>query len=307
MKSRNEKELGFGNKRYQKTVRFLNSDGSINISRGGLGLQNIDLYNWFISSKHHVFYSILLIGYLVVNLVFGCVYYLIGAEQFGGIDTSSEFQKFISLFFFSAQTITTLGYGHIYPVGNAASVAAAFESLLGLLAFAIVTGILFGRFSRPKAHLEYSKNLLIAPYGEIKGLMFRISNKKQYELIEAEASVMLSMNDPRQGKRIFLQLPLEISKINFLTLAWTIVHPIDEKSPFYGLTVEDLEERDMEVMILMQAVNDAIAQTVYSRFSYKANDIVVGAKFRPMKTEPDAKGRLKLNVTEVHHFDVVEK
>lgn len=307
MKFKNEKELGFGNKRYQNTVRFLNRDGSINISRRGLGFENLDLYNWFISSRHGVFYSILLIGYLAVNLIFGSLYYVIGADQFGGIDTSSEFQKFISLFFFSAQTITTLGYGHIYPVGNAASIAAAFESLLGLLAFAIVTGILFGRFSRPRAHLEYSKNLLIAPYGEIKGLMFRISNKKQYELIEAEASVMLSMNDPQSGKRIFLQLPLEISKINFLTLSWTIVHPIDEKSPLFGLSVHDLETRDMELIILMQAVNDGIAQTVYSRFSYKAHDIVEGAKFRPMKTEPDTRGRLQLNVTEVHHFDYLEK
>lgn len=306
MSQRNEKELGFGNKRYTKSVRFLNKDGSVNISRRGMGFQNINLYNWLISVKSLPFYAILLAGYLLINLLFGSIYYLIGAEQFGGVDMQSEAQKFISLFFFSAQTITTLGYGHIYPIGNLASVAAAFESLLGLLAFAIVTGILFGRFSKPKAHLEYSKNILIAPYRGHTALMFRVINKKQYELIEAEATVMLSMNDPKTSKRVFLQLPLEISKINFLTLPWTIVHPIDEKSPLAGLSPQELEERDMEIMILMHAVNESIAQSVYSRYSYRAPEIVERAKFRPIKAEPDHRGRLKVLVPEIHHYEFSE-
>jgi inward rectifier potassium channel len=144
---------------------------------------------------------------------------------------------------------------------------------------------------------------LISPYEGITGLMFRITNQKQYELIEAEANVTLTMNDPVTGKRGFFNLDLEISKINFLTLSWTIVHPIDDKSPLNGLTQKEMLERDLEVLILIKAINDTFSQTVHSRFSYKANDIVTNAKFRPMHQEPDKRGRLRIVVNDVHLYD----
>ena len=299
-------ELGFGTKNYKKTVRFLNRDGSVNVRRTGSGaFQNIDIYHWLITSTRWQLTAVIGIGYVVINLIFAVVYYLIGAEYFGGLDTSSEFQKFISLFFFSAQTITTLGYGHIYPTGNAASVAAAVESLLGLLSFAIATGILFGRFSRPKADVLYSKHLLIAPYDDIKGLMFRITNQKQYELIEVEAEVSITLINPQTNKREFFNLELEVSKINFFPFSWTIVHPLDEKSPIFGLGKKDFEERDAEVLILIKAINDTFSQTVYSRNSYKGHDLVEGAKFKPMVQEANEQGQVRIKVNEIHHYDIV--
>ncbi|MBA3682734.1 MAG: hypothetical protein H0W73_16465 [Bacteroidetes bacterium] len=304
-KNKDERELGFGTKNYNKPVRFLNANGQINVHRAGLGIGNVDIYHWLITTSKTSLILVIILGYILINFVFACVYFLIGSQFFGGLDAQEPFQQFMNLFFFSAQTITTLGYGHIYPIGNAASIAAAVESLLGLLSFALATGVLYGRFSRPKAHLLYSKNLLISPYKNGKGIMFRIANRKQYELIESEASVTITLNNPETKRRDFLNLKLEITRINFLSLSWTIVHPLDEESPLFGLTKKELEERDAEFIILIKAINDTYSQTVYSRNSYKAEEIVENAKFKPLTPEADKRGRLRLTVTDIHHYDAV--
>ncbi len=300
-----EQELGFGSRNYKNSVQFIDANGKINVKRTGLGLDNIDIYNWMISATKWELSLVITVGYILINLIFGGIYYLIGAENFGGLDYSTEIQKFTSLFFFSAQTITTLGYGHIYPIGNLASTAAAVESLLGLLSFAIATGIIFGRFSKPKADILYSKNILISPYRGITGLMFRVTNKKQYELIESEASVTMTMKNPATNKREFFNLPLEISRVNFFALTWTIVHPINQDSPIYGLSSQELEERDAEFIILIKAINDTVSQTVYSRHSYKTHSLVENAKFKPLTPEAEKSGRVKISVTDIHHYDEV--
>lgn len=299
-------ELGFGSKNYKESVRFINKDGSLNVKRTGLGwLRNLDVYHWFINVSFVKLILVILGAYTFVNFCFATIYYLIGCENFGGLETQDEMHKFMSLFFFSAQTLTTVGYGHVYPLGYATSSVSAMESLLGLLGFAFATGLLYARFSRPKADILYSKNVLIAPYQGITGLMFRITNKMQYELIEVEANVNISYNDPETNKREFDQLKLEISRINFLPLSWTIVHPIDEESPIKGWTQDELIERDTEVIILIKAISDTFSQTVYSRYSYKASEIVGGAKFKPLKQEAK-NGRLMISVTDIHEFHMVE-
>ncbi|MCW3076090.1 MAG: hypothetical protein JWO32_699 [Bacteroidetes bacterium] len=305
-KTAKQPELGFGQKNYNKAVRFINPDGSVNIKRTGLrGLKNLDIYHWLTTISFVKLILVILAGYTVTNLLFAFIYYMIGANHFGGLETTSEGNKFMSLFFFSAQTLTTVGYGHVFPQGFAASAASAIESLLGLLGFALATGILYGRFSRPQADLLYSKNALIAPYQDITGLMFRITNKVQYELIETEANVTISYNNSETNKREFAQLKLEINRINFLALSWTIVHPIDDESPIKGWSVEEFMKRDAEIMILVKAINDTFSQTVYSRYSFKANEIVEKAKFKPLKQEADKNGRVVISVTDIHKYEVL--
>lgn len=304
-KNKDERELGFGTKNYNSRVRFLSPDGSINVHRAGLGIGNIDIYHWLITTSKLNLILVIILGYITINFAFAGVYFFIGPEFFGGLDSYEPFQQFMNLFFFSAQTITTLGYGHIYPIGNAASIAAAVESLLGLLSFALATGILYGRFSRPKSHLLFSKNLLISPYKTGKAIMFRIANPKQYELIETEAGFTITLNNPETKKREFLNLKLEISRVNFLPLSWTIVHPLNEESPLFGLSKKELLERDAEFIILIKAVNDTYSQTVYSRKSYKPEEMIEDVKFKPLVPEVDKRGRLRLTVTDIHHYDVV--
>lgn len=305
-RNNDERELGFGSRNYNNSIRFIDKQGQINIKRKGLGgLANFDVYHWLISTSRTKLSLVILAGYIFINLLFATIYYSIGVEFFGGIDGQGALNEYMNLFFFSAQTITTLGYGHIYPIGNAASTVAAVESLLGLLSFAIATGILFGRFSRPEADLLYSENILIAPYKEMTALMFRIANKKQYELIESEVSVNMSMTNPETNRRDFFNLKLELNRINFFPLSWTLVHAIDDQSPVYGLTLKDLEQRDAEVIILFKAVNDTFSQTVHSRHSYKWYEIVSDAKFKPLKQDADKKGRISISVTDIHHYEKV--
>lgn len=305
-KAEDARELGFGSRNYGRSVRFINDDGTVNVRRTGLGgINNLDIYHYLTTMRRGKLSLLIATWYICINLLFGAIYYLVGPENFDGVDRTSHFHEFLSLFFFSAQTITTLGYGHLHPVSIGASVAAAVESLLGLLAFAIATGIIFGRFSRPRAHLLYSRNMLIAPYKGITGLMFRVANKKQFELIESEASVTMTIYNPETKRREFFNLKLEISKINFLTLSWTLVHPIDESSPIYGLSIEDMAERDVEVLILIKAISDTFSQTVYSRHSYKAEHMIARAKFRPLVPNP-VRGKLVMSVTEIHEYDMVE-
>lgn len=298
-------ELGFGSREYKASVRFIDKKGTVNVKRSGLGFfENLDVYHWLISARALHLNLTILAWYVLINLLFAVIYFMVGPQNFGGLDVSSgkDFDEFIALFFFSAQTITTLGYGHIYPIGPLASTAAAFESLLGLISFAVATGILYGRFSRPKAHLIYSKNLLIAPYKQGKAIMFRLVNMKQSELIESEVKLNVTFNNPETNKREFYSLNLEIEKVNFLPMNWTIVHALDENSPISGFTLEDFKRTDIEFLILFKAINDTVSQNVYSRYSYKEDDVIEQARFMPIVPEIDHRGRLHIKVNDIDLF-----
>ncbi|MBS1652431.1 MAG: hypothetical protein JSU07_10510 [Bacteroidetes bacterium] len=276
--------LGFGTKNFNKQTRFLNKNGSVNVKRlDGDFLGRIDFYHSLITMKWRNFVLLVLSCYFITNLFFAALYYWAGTEHFGNLAGVDEPQKFIELFFFSAQTLTTVGYGYIYPKSTLVSAIAAVESMTGLLAFAIATGVLYGKFSRPQTHVRYSKHCLISPYENITGFMFRIANTTQNELIETEVKVTLTMNDLKTQERLFLQLPLEIDKIGFMPLSWTIVHPINEDSPIYNFTKQDFINAEAEFIIMFKAINDTYSQNVYSRTSYKANEIIMNAKFKPLK------------------------
>lgn len=306
-KKNNETELGFGNKNYNDSVRFLNSDGTVNVKRTGLGgLNNIDIYHWLINVSLKKFTLMVILFYACINIFFATIYYFIGADNFGGLDSVTEFDKYFDLIYFSAQTITTVGYGHVYPKGHLVSTIASIQSLLGLMIFAIITGVLFGRFSRPKNALLYSKNILIAPYKDMTGLMFRVANIKQYELIENEAKVVMTIQNLLTNKREFYNLNLEIDKISFLPFSWTIVHPIDEKSPLFGINFAELKARDVEIIILIKGINDTFSQSVYSRNSYKASHFKENAKFIPIKQDVDQNGRVIISVNDIHLHQTVE-
>ncbi|MFN8115288.1 MAG: ion channel [Bacteroidia bacterium] len=301
---RESAEIGFGTKNYNESVRFLNQDGTVNVKRKVSDKHiGFDLYHWLLGITWTQFFVLVFVSYVVVNTLFAIVYFLIGADTFGGMDVGSGSEKFYQLFFFSAQTLTTVGYGHIFPNSVFTSTVSSIESMLGLMGFALVTGILYGRFSKPKADLQYSNEAVVAPYKDITGYMFRVANKKQNELIETECQVILAINNQETAKRDFHFLDLERSKINLLPLTWTVVHPIEDKSPMYGLTENDLKQRDAEFIILIKSITDTYFQTVYSRMSYKASEIVWNAKFVPMKQMPHKDGSISINLQDIHSYD----
>jgi inward rectifier potassium channel len=254
------------------------------------------------------FWLIILSGYLVTNLFFATIYVLIGTDSLYGGDSLNGVGRFLDAFFFSAQTISTVGYGHISPKGVVANSVAAIESMLGLLAFALATGLLYGRFSRPSAKIVYSNQMLVSPYQETgKGLMFRISNLRRNVLIDLDVEVIFSYNEMMGDKpvRKFFPLELERNKVSILTLNWTIVHPLDENSPLADITPDDLEKAQASFSVLLKAFDDTFSQTVHSRTSYQYSDMVWGAKFIQM-FDRDNDGRIVLDMSKISEFELVE-
>ena len=210
--------------------------------------------------------------------------FLIGVNNLNGITTTSPLSNFAEAFFFSCQTFTTVGYGRISPVSFTASAIAALEALLGLLSLALATGLLYGRFSKPIAHLRFSKNALIAPFKEINAVMMRVAPFKNTNLIDAEAKLTLGLSVEENGKNVnkFYQLDLEYHSVNSLTLSWTIVHPITEKSPLYNFTKEDFENSKGEFIVFVKAFDDLFSNIVVAVSSYTFSEVKHGAKFVPM-------------------------
>jgi inward rectifier potassium channel len=237
---------------------------------------------------------------LTVNALFALAYFLMGAQQVQGADAPTAFERFMKDFFFSAQTLSTVGYGAMSPQSTAANALAALEAMLGLMGFALATGLLFGRVSRPSARIGFSENMLVAPYQDGTSLQFRIVNQRLNSLMELHVSVMLMVVDNGGGelRRDFKILNLEREGVIFFPLTWTVVHPIDQDSPLYGKTAADLERLQAEVLILVKGFDDTFSQTVHARYSYRYDEVKWGARFAPA-FEVDPEGDLILDVNRV--------
>jgi inward rectifier potassium channel len=283
-------DLGLGSKiTLQERTRFLNRDGSFNVERKGQSFfRALNPYHALLSMSWLKFYVMVVLSYFLVNTVFALLYMACGLEAIQGSGATSVGARFFDAFFFSVQTLATIGYGKMTPSGFGANIVVAFEALTGLFGFALATGLLFARFSQPNAKIQYSEKAVVAPFQGITGFMFRIVNERQNQLIEVAATLSYSRIEHVDGRKIrrFYQLPLERSKVVFFPLNWTIVHPIDEKSPLFGVTQKDLEATDAEFAILLTAIDETFSQTVHSRSSYKFDEVVVGAKFKDMFLPP---------------------
>ncbi|WP_316800817.1 ion channel [Pedobacter frigidisoli] len=278
-------DLGFGSSPVIKNQRVLNTDGTPNIERTGLPWFKFDdTYTRLVTMSWSRFFLVILITYLIVNSFFAVAYNIVGIENLDGAKGTTLRDQFFDAFFFSAQTISTVGYGHISPQGFITSILAAFESMLGLLAFALATGLLYGRFSRPTSKVIFSKKMVVAPYQGKTGLMCRLANLRKNALIDVEAQMFITYNETVDGKlkRSFYPLQLERSKISVLSLNWTLVHPVNEDSPVFEKSLEELKIAEVEIFVILKAFDDTFAQTLHTRTSYQDEDIEWNAKFRIM-------------------------
>jgi inward rectifier potassium channel len=252
---------------------------------------------------------VILTFYVAINFIFASIYYGIGIEHLNGIsNVDSEWVKFGQAYFFSAQTFTTVGYGHISPSGFLTSALSAGEALIGLLSFAIATGLFFGRFSKPTAFLKFSHNAIIAPYGENTALMIRITPFKNTNFTDAEAIMTLGMSIEENGRMTnkFYALELELDRINALTLSWTLVHPITENSPLYKFTNTDFKNTNGEILVFIKTFDDMFSNTVAARTSYTFDEVVYGAKFEPMYTRSTDNSKTILNLDKLNVFKNVD-
>jgi len=275
------RDLGFGAVVASSSAeRLLNRDGSFNSRREGLGwLRSLHLYDLFLTMSWPRFLLLVAATYLAANTVFAGAYVTLGAGALEG--ASEQAGSFLRAFFFSVHTLSTVGYGHIVPASTAANIVVTIESIFGLFGLALTTGVVFARFARPTAKILFSANAIVAPYREGRGLMFRIANQRSTQIIELEATVVFSRMVDEDGRSVrrFYPLNLERDQVVFFPLAWTIVHPIDGQSPFHELTSEECIRADAEIMVLLKGIDETFSQTVHTRSSYKARELVWSAKF----------------------------
>lgn len=276
-------DLGFGRVVSEEShLRLINKDGSFNVKRKGLNFfTSLSIYHSLLTMDWWKFIGLASLGYIFINIFFAFVYLIFEPGALEGTQAATFIAKFLRAFFFSVQTSSTIGYGHVFPESVSANFIVALESFIGLLGFAIITGLLFARFSRPNAKILFSENAVVAPYHNITAFEFRIANARKNQIIELQAQLTFSKMEKAGNHLIrrYYRLDLERDKVPFFPLTWTIVHPIDENSPLKNITQNELMESQAEFLILLTGTDDTFNQTVHSRFSYRADEIIFSAKF----------------------------
>lgn len=263
--------------------RTINKDGSFNVHRRGARLHDFNFYLFLIDATWPRFIAIVIAAYLLVNMIFAGLFIWAGVEHLVGEQTHTGVGPFASAFFFSVHTLTTVGYGSVYPTGLLSNTIAGLEAMIGLMGFALATGLLYGRFSRPSARIIFSDVMLVAPYQDTTSLQFRIANARDNVLMELEAKVLMMTVDKSDGelRRKYIDLSLERPHVYFFPLTWTIVHPITSDSPIYGKTAADLARLETEFLILIKGFDNSFSQFVHGRYSYRHEEMVWGARFQP--------------------------
>jgi inward rectifier potassium channel len=284
-------DTGFGTNASSYGGRFINRDGSYNLRKEGVSFfERFSIFHTMLNMPTWKFVTIIVLFYLSINLLYTFIYWMIGVDGFTGVLATTKWQQFKETFFFSTETFTTVGYGRVNPVGDGVNFVAAIEAMNGFLSFAVATGLIYGRFAKPKSHIAFSDYALIAPYQDKTALMFRIASyKDNHNLTDAEIKVNIAMqvqeNDKISYK--FYELQLERNKVDTLMMNWTVVHPIDENSPLLGLAPEDYKSSDVEIYVQVKGFDDVYSTIVIQRTSYIYDEIKFNAKFVTMYHESE--------------------
>jgi inward rectifier potassium channel len=310
-KAKTENNTGLSTDGTNNAGRYYVNNSQPNVTKKNVPfLKQKNLYHYLIHLNNYKFLLIIFLGFFLLNLFFAGLYALVGYNQLQGINEQSAVPKFSQVFFFSCQTFTTVGYGGIHPIGFIASAISSLESLVGLLSFALITGLLYGRFSRPRAFIKFANNILIAPYKDGIALMVRCAPYTNHVLSNVKATITLAIKEPiinsaKKANR-FYTLPLEIEFISSFILSWTLVHPIDEHSPLYNIDINYLKENQFELLVFINAFDESFSNQVVSRNSFVADDIIWGAKFLPMIAPNENSSKTELDFAKLNDIENVK-
>ncbi|SEW34386.1 inward rectifier potassium channel [Chitinophaga sp. YR573] len=296
--SKTNEDTGFSTTISNYGGRFVNRDGTYNLRKEGRSvLDRYSVYQTLLNLPAWKFTCVLVITFIMLNLLYTAIYLLIGTNELQGIATRSAWGTFKEVYFFSTETFTTVGYGRVNPIGDRANFLASIEAMSGFLSFALATGLMYGRFARPKAHLAFSDHAVIAPYKDGMALMFRfVCYKDHHALTDVNVQVNIAMlvHDEGPAAYRYFDLKLERSKIENLPMNWTVVHPITAESPLLGLSTEDLQTADVEIYALIRGFSDVYSNVVQQRTSYTYGEIKYNKKFVPMYRESSSGTVLEL-------------
>jgi inward rectifier potassium channel len=242
-----------------------------------------DLYHYLLTATWRRLFVLLMLGYVAANALFAAGYLAIG----DGIEEARP-GSFADAFFFSVQTMATIGYGKMAPRGLAANALVAVEALVGLLAVALVTGIVFAKFSRPTARVLFSRVAVVSPYDRVPSLMFRMANERANQIVEAHLRVVIVRNETtsegEQVRRVH-DLHLRRNESALFALTWTAIHPITPQSPLHGEDAESMELKETDIVVSLTGFDESLSQTIHARHAYRADQVVWGARFRDLFVE----------------------
>jgi inward rectifier potassium channel len=236
-----------------------------------------DLYHYLIDKSWARLLGLLAGVYVLANLCFACLY-LIGGDCIAGARAG----EFSDAFFFSVQTLATIGYGSMSPRTGYAHILVTIEAFAGTLFVAVVTGLVFSKFSRPTSRVMWSDKAIITTRDGIRSLMFRVANIRANQIVEAQMRVALARNEKTQegeSVRRFYDLKLVRERNVMFMLTWTVIHPITPESPLYGLNVTQLRESQSQLVCSLIGIDETFAQTVHARHGYSADEIVSDHRF----------------------------
>jgi inward rectifier potassium channel len=273
------------------------------IVRGQDGGRYTDLYHTILRAPWWMFFLGLAGVFVGVNAIFATLYVI---DQ-GGIDHARP-GNFWDTFIFSAQTIGSINYSVMVPKSNYVNILVIVEAFVGYLVLALFTGLIFARFSRPFARVVFSKVAVIAPFDGVPTLMFRAANQRGNQVLDASVAVTLARQHvTREGMifRRFEELKLVRARTSLFALSWTIMHTIDETSPLYGVTAQDMIDKQMEIVTLLSGADATISDTIYSRYSYGPDDIVRDHRFVDVLSVTQ-KGQRVVDLTRFHDTVPIE-
>jgi len=299
---------GFGAKVSNASQRLLNRDGTFNARRRGMSAaQAWDPYHDLLNMTWRKFFFVTAVVFLGLNFLFALAYALCGPGAISGPNASTFGSLLLESFFLSAQTLATVGYGHLAPASTPANMIAVVEMFFGFLMYAIVAGLAFARFSRPNAKLVFSDRAVIAPHHDGIALMFRFANTRKNQLVELQVKVLFSrivfVSDNPMRK--YYQLELERERVAFIPLHLTVVHEITENSPLAGMTKRDLADQSAELLVLVTAMDETFSQTVHARTSYTHEEIEFGSRFASVLTQADD-GVVEVDLRRFHETERVD-
>ncbi len=255
-----------------------------------------DLYHFLLTTSWSRFFAIVIVGYILMNLVFAALYLLDPGALEGGTG-----HRFFDAFFFSVQTMATIGYGKMTPKTGFANILVTIEALFGLLGTAMATGLMFAKFSKPTSRVRFSKQVLIQRRDGAPTLLFRMANERSNQILEAQVHVALLLDETtKEGERLRKLRDLRLVRDTTPTfgLSWTVFHVIDEQSPLAGMSSEDLAKKNASIIVSLMGLDDTLSTTVHARQFYALEDIVFGQRFKDIITI-DAEGVRTLDIGKI--------
>lgn len=259
-----------------------------------------DLYVRLLDAAWHHLFVVIVLVYFVINFLFASLY-LAGAQ---GIENARA-GSFIDLFFFSVQTFATIGYGKMAPVGFVANLLVTIEAFTGFAFYAVVTGLVFSKFSRPTSRVLFSKVAVICDFNGKPHLMLRLANKRGNRIVDAKISLVLLRREislEGHQMRRFHDLKLTRESIPLLQLSWTAMHPITEDSPLYQATADSLKQSEVEIIVSINGLDETLSQTIHARYSYIYDEIICGARFKDIMSRNE-KSQMQIDYTKFHDVE----